>query len=196
MTTRRYLKIGGGPKTRRWHSIDSLQPVIKQITWIKVKVFMKSFHDSLHGKYMSMMVQLDSQVAVYSCDTLQEVNTEVYQVRCGLCAEKFESYCSNLLDELKHVCHMTLVQIDIVWWFKSSYGYNKFVTNFQLPIPALQITLPVKSVFGNLHYVFTIPENMMIEGTNQNILSQYVIIYILVKSKSEVPQYYSQFQAK
>ena len=73
---------------------------------------MKSFHDSLHRN--SMMVQLDSQVAVYSCDTLQEVNPEVYQLRYGIFVEKCEPHCSTLLDELKHVCHLKLVQIDIV----------------------------------------------------------------------------------
>ena len=112
------------------------------------------------------MVQLDSQVAVYSCDTLQEVNPEVYQLRYGIFVEKCEPHCSTLLDELKHVCHLKLVQIDIVWIFKLYYGRNKFVTNLQLPFPTVQITLLVKSMFGNLHYVFTIPENMNIEGTN------------------------------
>ena len=73
---------------------------------------MKYFHDSLNGS--SMMVQLDSQVAVYSCDTLQKVNPGVYQVRCGICVEKCEPHCSTLLDELNHVFHMTLLQIDIV----------------------------------------------------------------------------------
>ena len=70
------------------------------------------------------------------------------------------------------------------------------MTNFQLPIPAVLITLPVNSVFENLHYVFTIPENIMIEGENKVNLSHSDIISLLVKSKSEMPQYYSRFQAK
>ena len=65
------------------------------------------------------------------------------------------------------------------------------MTNLYLPIPAIRMTLSFKSLFGNLHYVFTIPENMLIEGTNQVNLSYSDIISLFVKSKSEVPQYYS-----
>ena len=75
---------------------------------------MKPFHDSIHGKSMSMLVQLDNPLDVHSCDTLQEVNPEVYQLRCRICVEKLEPHFSTLLDELNHLCHMTLVQIDIV----------------------------------------------------------------------------------
>ena len=127
---------------------------LKQKSWIKVKVFMQSFHGSLHINFMSMAGQLDCQVDVHSRYKLQDVNTEIYQVRCGLCVEKFESNCSTLLDELNHVCHMTLVRINIVCRFKSSYGHKNIVTNLQLPIPSVRITLTLKSVIWQIYTIF------------------------------------------
>ena len=124
---------------------------------------------------------------VHHRDTLQEFNPEVYQVILGFCIEKFEPNFSTLLDELKRVCHLTLVQINIFCKFKSSYDCNKFLTKFQVSLPSVQITLPINSVFGNLHYIVTIPENILIEGTNQVNLYHSDIISIIVKSISEVP---------
>ena len=162
----------------------------------KVKVFIQNFYEYFHVESMNMTGTLDCQVDVHSRDKLQEVNIKVYQVRRDLCVETFEPHLSTLLDELKRVCHLTILQIDIVWNFKLSYGHNKFATNFQLTIPAVQISFPVKSVFGSLHYVFTIPENILTKGTNQVKLYRSGIISLLVKSKSEGPQYYSWFQVK